>query len=48
MWGNLPGWIISILLIAGAVGGAAYLEHRDRVTPPTEFTANLANLASLD
>ena len=48
MWGNLPGWIISLLLIVGAVSGAAYLDRRDRVTQPTEFAGHLDNFASLE
>jgi hypothetical protein len=48
MWGNTIGWIISLLLIAGAVAGAAYLDRMDRVTPPTAFAMDPKNLAELD
>ena len=48
MWGNLSGWIIAVLLIIGAVCGAAYLDHRDRVTAPTSFALDPKNFGSVD
>lgn len=48
MWGNLPGWIICVLLIIGTVAGAAYLDRMDRVTAPTAFALDATNLAELD
>jgi len=48
MWGNLPGWIVAIVLIIGAVAGAAYLDRLDRVTAPTAFALDTNNLAELD
>jgi hypothetical protein len=48
MWGNLPGWIISVLLIIGAVAGAVRLDRMDRATAPTAFAMDRKNLAELD
>ncbi|CAN5650731.1 hypothetical protein BH09PLA1_BH09PLA1_13600 [soil metagenome] len=48
MWGNLAGWMISVLLVLGAVGGAAYLDRMDRVTSATAFGGNIATFGSLD
>ncbi|MCS7033787.1 MAG: hypothetical protein NZ561_07300 [Phycisphaerae bacterium] len=48
MYGNLPGWIISVLIVIATVAGLAWIERRSRPTPPDDFGQNPAHVAPLE